>query len=315
MTVSIQRLSAVSLVLAAALATQGVQAQEKAKALASPAAPQAAIGASPVLLEGKGISITRQDMLADSLRMPPEMRPLVLSRPQNVKQIASNLYVLRTMAKMAQEQGLDRDPKVAAIVQVARDKALADAWLAAFDEKNTPTVEAAEKQARTIYLAHPERFKVGEEVRASHILVAGKDADAKAQAERLLADLKNGADFAALAQERSADKGSGARGGDLGFFGKDRMAPEFEAAAFALQKPGELSGVVQTQFGYHIIRLEERKPARTKTFDEARDELVQGIRASAAQDVRAQVAEQIRKDAQFNDSAVDAFVSENSSKR
>jgi len=315
MTVSIQRLSAVSLVLAAALATQGVQAQEKAKALASPAAPQAAIGASPVLLEGKGISITRQDMLADSLRMPPEMRPLVLSRPQNVKQIASNLYVLRIMAKMAQEQGLDRDPKVAAIVQVARDKALADAWLAAFDEKNTPTVEAAEKQARTIYLAHPERFKVGEEVRASHILVAGKDADAKAQAERLLSDLKNGADFAALAQERSADKGSGARGGDLGFFGKDRMAPEFEAAAFALQKPGELSGVVQTQFGYHIIRLEERKPARTKTFDEARDELVQGIRASAAQDVRAQVAEQIRKDAQFNDSAVDAFVSENSSKR
>lgn len=315
MTVSIQRLSAVSLVLAAALATQGLQAEEKAKALASPAAPQASIGASPVLLEGKGITITRQDMLADSLRMPPEMRPLVLSRPQNVKQIASNLYVLRTMAKMAQEQGLDRDPKVAAIVQVARDKALADAWLAALDEKNTPTVEAAEKQARTIYLAHPERFKVGEEVRASHILVAGKDADAKAQAERLLAELKNGADFAALAQERSADKGSGARGGDLGFFGKDRMAPEFEAAAFALQKPGELSGVVQTQFGYHIIRLEERKPARTKTFDEARDELVQGIRASAAQDVRAQVAEQIRKDAQFNDSAVDAFVSENSSKR
>ena len=81
--------------------------------------------------------------------------------------------------------------------------------------------------------------------------------------------LRKGADFAKLASEQSADKGSAARGGDLGFFQRGRMVPAFEQAAFGLQKKGDLAGPVKTDFGYHIIELLARKPAGTLPYEEA----------------------------------------------
>ena len=269
---------------------------------------------SQALVEGKNIAITKQDLQAEAQRIPPDVRPLILARPDNVKRMASDLYVLRSMAVMAQQLGMERDPKVAAAMQVTRDKVLADAWLAALDEKNMPSIEAAEKQARSVYLAQPERFKAGEQVRARHILIGSKGADARTQAEQLLEELKKGADFAALAKERSADKGSAARGGDLGFFERGRMVPEFEQAVFALKQPGEFSGVVESKFGFHIIQLAEIRPAGIKPFEDVRDELIKGIRASAAQAARVTAADEVRKNAVTNDAAVDAFVSENAPK-
>jgi peptidyl-prolyl cis-trans isomerase C len=184
----------------------------------------------------------------------------------------------------------------------------------ALDEKNMPSVEAAEKQARSIYQAQPDRFKVGEEVQARHILISGKDAEARAKARQVLAQLKGGADFATLAKEISSDKGSAARGGDLGFFGRDRMAPEFEKAAFALQKPGDISDVVETQFGQHIIQLEARRPSGIKPYEEVREGMVKEIRSIAARDVRSSIAEQLRQDVKVDTKAVDAFASKNEPK-
>ncbi|ATH13525.1 foldase protein PrsA [Delftia sp. NA_296.1] len=302
MTVSIQRLSSVSLALVLAFAAHGAHSADKI----APVAAQPATAPS-VLVQGKGIAISSQDVLADAQRIPPEVRPMILGRSQNVGKMASDLYVLRTMAQMAQQHGMDRDSQVQASLQVARDKVLADAWLAALDEKNMPSVEVAEKQALTLYQAQPDRFKVDGEVRARHILISGKDSEARAKADRLLDEIKNGGDFAALAKEHSADKGSGARGGELGFFGKGRMVPEFEQAVFALQKPGDLSGVVESKFGFHIIQLEELRPAGVKPFAEVRDELVKGIRNSAAQEARAIAAEKIRKDGTLDAAAAESF--------
>jgi len=315
MTVSIQRMSAVSLVLAVSLLGSGVQAADKSAKATQPAAqPSAEPAASAALVEGKGLAITGFDIQADAQRIPPEVRNSILVRPTNVQRMASDLFVFRSMAQMAHEQGLDRDPKVKAAMQVARDRALAEAWMAALDEKNRPDAASAEKQARSLYLAKPERFKVDESVHVRHILIGGKDADARAAVDKLLEELKGGADFAALAKERSSDKGSGARGGDLGFFERGRMVPEFEKAAFALKQPGELSGVVESQFGFHVIQLVELRPAGTKPFEEVRDELVKEIQASATQNARSVAAEKIRKDAKTNDAAVEAFVSGNTSK-
>ncbi|MBI1873486.1 MAG: peptidylprolyl isomerase [Acidobacteria bacterium] len=132
----------------------------------------------------------------------------------------------------------------------------------------SPKIAVQEKNVADFYAQNPDKFKQEESVRASHILIR---ADAKAdpatkerarqRAAEVLKKAKSGADFAALAKEYSAD-GSAAQGGDLGFFGRGQMAPPFENAAFAL-KPGEISEVVQSDFGFHVIRLTDHRPART----------------------------------------------------
>jgi peptidyl-prolyl cis-trans isomerase C len=129
-------------------------------------------------------------------------------------------------------------------------------------------------EAKDFYAKNPDKFKQDEQVRASHILVrvdpnadAKTKAKAKAEIDSVLKQLKGGGDFAKLAQQHSQDP-SAAQGGDLGFFPKGQMVPEFDQAAFSLPV-GQLSGIVTTQFGYHILRVTEKKPPRTVPFEEA----------------------------------------------
>ena len=122
-------------------------------------------------------------------------------------------------------------------------------------------------------------YQTPEQVRARHILLntAGKDeAEVRKRAEEILAQIKGGADFAALAQKVSEDEGSKAQGGDLGLFGRGRMVPEFENAAFALEA-GQVSDLVQSQFGFHIIKVEEKQAATTQTLDEVRPQIQQTL--------------------------------------
>jgi peptidyl-prolyl cis-trans isomerase C len=138
------------------------------------------------------------------------------------------------------------------------------------------------------YKQNVDRFKEGETVHASHILLAlppNADAAYKQQAHAamaaLLKQIHAGANFAALAREHSQDRDSAQRGGDLGFFPKGRLTPVFEAAAFKL-RPGAVSGVIETPFGFHIIKVHARRAPRTVPFAEAsgqiKDFLAQGQR-------------------------------------
>lgn len=263
---------------------------------------------APVLVQGEQFSVTAADIEADArLRIPPDVRQRMLSSPQSVGQVASNLYIYRVWGAQAQAQGLDKDPEVAAALRVTRDKVLADAWTARMARQNALTDEAALEMARTVYRAKPERFKQPEQVHARHILIQGDTPEARAQAEKLLADLKGGADFAQLAQEHSADKSNAPKGGDLGFFGRGRMVPEFEEAAFALQKKGELSDVVKTQFGYHLIQLDERRPESIRPFDEVRDAMVKEVRASVVDDARVADAQKVLATGKPDDETIAAF--------
>lgn len=119
------------------------------------------------------------------------------------------------------------------------------------------------------------------EIRASHILIGTDVENAKKKAEDLKKQLDEGADFATLAKENSTDTGSAENGGDLGFFGKGTMVAEFEDAAFKLNV-GEVSDVVKTQYGYHIIKLEEKK--EKGTFEEMKAELRDKLAASKLTD-------------------------------
>lgn len=271
-------------------------------------APAWATETNAVLIQGKSnTAITAQDIDADALRMPAEMRSVVLKKPETVQQIASNLYARRMFAQQAVQAGLDKDPQIAAAIQVAKDKVLSDAMLEHLDKKSTPTDKVIQDLALNKYKANQDRFKVGEEVKVRHILALELKPESREKAEKILADLKAGGDFAALAKEHSADKGSAEKGGDLGYFGKGQMLPEFEKAAFALQKKGELSGLVETKFGYHILKLDDRRAPRVRTFDEVKDELIKEVRATITQDARVAEAKKIEETATINKEAIEAF--------
>lgn len=166
-----------------------------------------------------------------------------------------------------------------------------DLLISKFVETNiVPKIKVTEEDARKFYDQNPDKFTRSESVKASHILI-GVDSKASAddkkkareKAEKLRKDLAGGADFAALAKENSTCPSS-QQGGDLGFFGKGQMVPPFEQAAFSM-KPGEISDVVETQFGYHIIKLIEKKGAESVSFKDALpriEEYLKGQKINAA---------------------------------
>ncbi len=142
-----------------------------------------------------------------------------------------------------------------------------------------PHVSVTPEQVSSYYTANPDEFTQGESIRASHFLIQvaeGAAPEARTAARQRAAALREealvGADFATLARENSDDKGSGAKGGDLGFFPRGAMVPAFEAAAFALE-PGQISEVVESRFGCHVIRLTERRAPQLTPLDEIRERL------------------------------------------
>lgn len=131
----------------------------------------------------------------------------------------------------------------------------------------TPKVNVTDQEIKDFYEANKASMSTPEQVRASHILVKTKE-----EADAIEKELKGGADFAALAKEKSTDTGSKVNGGDLNFFGKGQMVPEFEEAAFKM-KVGEVSEPVKSQFGYHIIKLTDKKEAVNPTLDDKKVEI------------------------------------------
>lgn len=151
----------------------------------------------------------------------------------------------------------------------------------------------------TFYEKNPDRFQQAESVRAAHILVlVPQDADektraaAKARAEAALKAARAGQDFAQLARRYSNDA-SAQRGGDLGFIPKGQMVPAFEAAAFALE-PGQVSDLVETQFGYHVIKALEKRPARIVPFVEAAAQIEQFLEQQQRQEKSKALVEQLK---------------------
>ena len=149
------------------------------------------------------------------------------------------------------------------------------------DAEIASKIAVTPEQVNDFYAKNPDQFKQGESVRASHILIAvpkGADAAAKTQArakaEQVLKDVKAGTDFAALAKEHSADPGSAANGGDLGFFQQGQMVGPFNDAAFTLA-PGTTSELVETDFGFHIIKVVEKKEGRTIPLEEVKPQVEQ----------------------------------------
>jgi len=152
------------------------------------------------------------------------------------------------------------------------------------DAEIAAKVAVKSEQVETFYKSNPDQFTQPERVKASHILIsvpetadAAAKAAAKSKAQQILKDIKAGKDFAALAKQHSQDPGSAPNGGDLGFFPQGQMVGPFNDVAFSL-KPGAISNLVETQFGYHIIRVDEKQPAQTVPFEEVRPKIEQYLK-------------------------------------
>ena len=287
-------------------------------AQSAPPGPIASVEAKPadasVLASGPGGQVTRTDLDTAFVELVPEdQRKGFWLSPDAVRRMVRSLYAQRVLAAEATRAGAQPVGLPANATATARERALVLPWLDRQAEATLPDDKMLQSYARSTYLAKPEQFTTPDRVRVRHILLAvtkdGSDAAAvKAEAEALLARLRAGADFAALAREKSADKGSAERGGDLGEAERGRMVPALEEAAFGLGKPGELAGPVKTPFGYHVIELVERQPKRLLSFEEAWPLAREQMRERMADAERRRLWEAAEQSVQLHDEAINAMI-------
>ena len=270
--------------------------------------PPALAPAPTILARGpSGLVITSADVGADMARLPEETRRIIQGKPESLQQIASNLMVRRVLALETSQSALAQSPAVVATLGLARDRVLSDARLAQMDAQNAPSESAIENYARQVYLTHPEKFERPAQTRARHILITKSGPESLQKANVLLTQLKGGASFDDLAKANSADPGSAAKGGDLGFFGAGNMVRPFEDAVNKLTKPGDLSEAVESQFGYHIIRLEERREKGRQSFEDVRVQLVGEARNAILTEARLLKVQAMMKDISFDEASIGAF--------
>ena len=236
----------------------------QAQTPAPPTAPATPAGKAPdpIIAKVNGQAIHLSDLQAAAQDLPPNAHSLP---PQTLyPMLLDQMIDGKALLIEAHATGLDKDPTVARQMEAARDRVLETAMLS---RQVAPTI--TEEALRARYQSEVANKPGEDEVHARHILV-----DNEELAKKIIAELKGGADFTALAKQYSKDP-SADHSGDLGFFRKDEMVPAFADAAFAL-KPGQISDVpVHTQFGWHVIQVLERRHAEPPTFEQARDELRQ----------------------------------------
>jgi peptidyl-prolyl cis-trans isomerase C len=183
------------------------------------------------------------------------------------------LIDLKIVAGQAAKEKLDATPEFAKRLDQTRERLLMETILTREGEK-----AGTDEATRKFYDETVKGLKSETEIRARHILVE-KEEQAKAALDRV----RKGEDFAKLAAELSTDPGSGKEGGDLGWFERGRMVPEFGEAAFKLEK-GQVSDIVKTQFGFHIIKLEDKRDKKPPEFDAVKDQLKRYMTQKAQQD-------------------------------
>ncbi|MDX3808452.1 peptidylprolyl isomerase [Bosea thiooxidans] len=235
--------------------------------LAGPAFAQA----DKVVAKVDGIPITQKEVDLATEDLSERLAQLPEDRKRD--EVINYLVDLKLGAKAAAEAKVADMPDFAARLAYYREKVLLDQYLTGIGKKAV-TEEAAKK----LYEDTTKAMAPEEEAHARHILVETED-QAKAVEERL----KKGEDFAKVAADVSKDPGSGKEGGDLGWFTKDRMVPEFAEAAFKLKK-GEVSAPVKSQFGWHVIKLEDKRTKPLPEFSAVKPQIDQYLERKAQQD-------------------------------
>jgi peptidyl-prolyl cis-trans isomerase C len=231
----------------------------------------------PVIAKVNGAEIRQSDLAIAE-------EEIGASLPQGVTGEARREYLLTYMIDMiivaqdAEVQGMSASDEFKRRFQMMRSKVLMELLLRQHARKSI-----TEDAMRKVYADAMKQMSTEEEVRARHILVA-KEEDAKA----IAADLNKGADFADTAKKKSLEPGAAESGGDLGYFSKEQMVPEFSDAAFKLEK-GKVSEPVKSQFGWHIIKVEDKRKKPAPTYEQVKDQLESFVARKAQTDLVAKL--------------------------
>lgn len=278
--------------LAAAIALAGLAAGPSLAQDATAAAPVtpdtvvATVGGEPIT--EADISFAAEDLQQEMAQMPPEQRKPFL---------VTVLIDMKVMAKAAKEAGLDQTDIFKKRLDYLEDRALRRAY---FADKIAGTVTPEAVQAA--YDAYVKDFKGQEEVHARHILVATED-----EAKAVKAELEGGKDFAELAKEKSTDPSAKQNGGDLGFFSKGMMVKPFEDAAFSME-PGSISDPIKSDFGWHIIKVEEKRMSQPPSLQQLAPQLQQQVMYKTFGDAVAALKQGV--EVSFTDPQMEAAVKE-----
>lgn len=209
-----------------------------------------------------------------------QRQKMINSNPQLKENLLRQLVQSIVIANLAKKAGYDKNPKITEQLEFFKDNLLANIYL---QKEVSEKITVSEEDISSYYKTHQDDFKTPEMVKARHILVkvdaGASKADkkkAKEKAEGILKKIKSGEDFEEIASELSDDTFSKSKGGDLGFFTRGRMVKSFEDAAFSL-KPGEISDIVETKFGYHIIKLDEKKEEGVEPYDTAKIKIKENL--------------------------------------
>jgi peptidyl-prolyl cis-trans isomerase C len=285
--------------------------------LATLGAPMARAQAPATILTSNSLaSVSQAEYEAELKKLPPDLREGFANNPKRVNDLLVRMLVQKSLAAQARAAKLDAKPDVAMRLGLEVDR-----FLAAVELERIETAAAAEfdagiarqeTRARELYLVDKNRFASPPQVSATHILFDTKKRssdDAKKLAEETRAKIAAGADMGKLAKELSDDPSASTNAGAIGWFSEKEMDPAFGAAAFALAKPGDLSQPVKSQFGWHIVRLDDKRPATVKSYEEARDAIMAELRRRFVEEKREAALSAVRNDpkTQVNREAVNAL--------
>ncbi len=252
--------------------------------MASPAmAEEKAAGGDPVIARANGQEIHRSDMMNELKLMGPQAQqmPMQMLYPQ----LLQKMIMLKVVSGQGYAQKLQNDKEVKDRMKNAEEQIVADVYV-----RRAVQPKITDDKIKKRYDELAAKYKPEDEVRARHILVP-----AEAEAKDLLKQLKDGADFAKLAAEKSKDTGSSKQGGDLGYFPRGAMVKPFADAAFGM-KTGEVSEKpVKTDFGYHIIKVEDRRKSSAPPLAEVKDQ----IAAQVEQELVAQLVKDLEAKAKI----------------
>jgi peptidyl-prolyl cis-trans isomerase C len=222
--------------------------------------PASTPAGDPVVAVVNGKTLKHSDVVASAQTLPAQYRTQI---DQLFPQLVDRLIDITLMVEEGRKQGLQNDPEVKAIVAQYEDEAVRQVLL-----KRFLAGKVTDDELKKRYDAEITKVPPTEELRASHILVKTED-----EAKALIKQLQGGADFAKLAKDKSTDTGSGAAGGDLGYFAEGDMVPEFYAAAAKLKKGEYTKDPVKSQYGWHVILLTDRRTKQPPKFEEVKDQI------------------------------------------